>query len=374
MGDLFYRVKDTREVRNLGDSDCKTRSLAIKEISEILEKNKLISEAERMHILEKNRRWHLDPENSIESKKRYLGYSELLSKNSFENEIKPELVFRHVGDFVSAGRFSIRDFSESLLRILEESDTTSKVQWLELRPFEKNTDSGRISTLIEFIEHNRSPVEMMMSKLHSDHGKHNNRIRLGLVDKKLYLRSCNTNEFDWMSLYEKEMFHFVSPELKSILISEAKNRLGIGATLFGRLVGQITGYNRKVFEGKGENSDLQRKTTFLKGATLSLILDTCNLQIQDIQPEILFIGRSDRNGIRNPRFSKDDRETRLAFARFFGCGLSDGTIDMNHVFSYFDSQRERIEIVKSHFGFLGDTDVTERVCVMIIPLILDILA
>jgi len=279
-----------------------------------------------------------------------------------KHRVESELVYEKLNRFKDNEDISITEFAKSICEILDESDTTSKIRWFELRPYHKDSGPKWLDILAKFVERNRIAIETELNKESHKQGNTQHCIRLGIIDNKIYIRTCNIDELHWMNLYSKEMFHFRHPNQKSILLDEAKNRLGVGLTYFGRLVGQITDYDKTVFEGRGENADLQHRIHHLKGSTLHLILDTCNLQIQDIESEIRFIGRSDRHGIRNPQFVKDEKQIHKAFARFFGGGLSDGTIDEHRVFSYYDSQKERIDIFKEHFNFLGNTDFTERKC------------
>ncbi|MFW9909604.1 MAG: hypothetical protein ACFFEF_13615, partial [Candidatus Thorarchaeota archaeon] len=94
--------------------------------------------------------------------------------------------------------------------------------------------------------------------------------------------------------------------------------------------------------------------------TLGLVLQACNLMIQDIESNISFIGRIDRFGIRNPKFSDNPKEIDKAFARIFGAGLSDGHIDQFRVFCYCDTNRDRVDILKKHLSFFGEVDYAEK--------------
>ncbi len=140
-----------------------------------------------------------------------------------------------------------------------------------------------------------------------------------------------------------------------------KERLDIkGDISLSRLVHQVADYDRTV-TSRGMNTDLHSQASYLKGSTLSLLLDSCDLTIQDIQDEIFAIGRFDRRLIRNPEFSDDVLEIDMAFARLFGAGLSDGHIDQFRVFCYGDADIDRVNIFKKHVEFFGDVDYTEIV-------------
>jgi hypothetical protein len=109
------------------------------------------------------------------------------------------------------------------------------------------------------------------------------------------------------------------------------------------------------------NTDLHYNSSYLKGSTLSLLLDSCGRTIQDIEADVASIGRIDRRLIHNPRFSKDPLEIDKAFARLFGAGLSDGHIDQFRVFCYGDADFDRVNIFNNHVRFFGDVEYTETI-------------
>lgn len=157
------------------------------------------------------------------------------------------------------------------------------------------------------------------------------------------------------------MFHFHDSNRIDGVLSQTKARLAIkGDISLSRLVHQVTDYDKSLTE-RGINSDLHPRASYIKGSTLSLLLDSCDLTIQDIERDISSIGRIDRHLIRNPRFSKDTLEIDKAFARLFGAGLSDGHIDQFRVFCYGDANLDRVNIFKKHVEFFGDVDYTERI-------------
>ncbi|TFH01088.1 MAG: hypothetical protein E4H14_18960 [Candidatus Thorarchaeota archaeon] len=140
-----------------------------------------------------------------------------------------------------------------------------------------------------------------------------------------------------------------------------KERLDIkGDISLSRLVHQVADYD-KTLPQRGMNSDLHSQASYLKGSTLSLLLDACDVTIQEIQDEISAIGRFDRRLIRNPEFKDDPLEIDMAFARLFGAGLSDGHIDQFRVFCYGEADIDRVEIFKEHVEFFGDIDYTETI-------------
>jgi hypothetical protein len=183
----------------------------------------------------------------------------------------------------------------------------------------------------------------------------NSRLRIGVVDSKLYLRAQDTRKINWMNLYGREMFQFRSLVRKNQLLEDACRHLDLrGNTALSQLVGQVTDYDRTVSEHH-VNSDLLSQRTYLKGETLHLVLDVLGMKIQDIEGAIERMGRDKGYGIRNPKFPEDPEEIDRIFAQIIGGGLSDGHIEKrSRGFSYYESNRDRVEIFKGHVAQLGE--------------------
>ena len=58
------------------------------------------------------------------------------------------------------------------------------------------------------------------------------------------------------------------------------------------------------------NTGLYILASYVKGSTLSLLLDSCDMTIHDIEDDIASIGGFDRILMRNPKFSDDDLEVQ----------------------------------------------------------------
>ena len=279
------------------------------------------------------------------------------TSEALEHRIEPELVHEKLSHIRGLEHNHLRDIATALREVYENTNSSSKVRWIDLRPYAP-VGQEWCRTVYNLVEEFHDVLEREMNKqLALD----NQRLRLGVIDSKIFFRSQETSEPNLMNLYNDEMFHFHEFGTRERLLSEAKDRLGLkGDINLSRLAHQVTDYNKALTQ-QGMNTDLHYSSSYLKGSTLSLLLDACDLKVQDIQSEISFIGRSDRHGVRNPRFSDDSLEIDKAFARLFGGGLSDGHIDQHRVFCYCDANRERADIFKGHFVFFGDVDYTEKV-------------
>jgi len=276
---------------------------------------------------------------------------------ALEHRIEPELIFEKLSHVRDLEHDLFQDIATSLKEVYENTDSPSQVRWIDLRPYAP-VGQDWCMRVYHLVEKFQDILEYAMNK---QLGLEDQRFRFGAIDSKLFFRLQETSESNLMNLYRDEMFHFHDSKTREKLISKAKEQLGLkGDINLSRLAHQMTDYS-KALTLQGMNTDLHYSSSYLKGSTLSLLLDACDMKIQDIQSEISFIGRSDRHGVRNPRFSDDPLEIDKAFARLFGGGLSDGHIDQFRVFCYCDAVRERADIFKGHFAFFGDVDYTEKV-------------
>ncbi len=286
-----------------------------------------------------------------------LAYESSYTSEALEHRIEPELTFEKLSHVRDLEHDLLQDIATSLKEVYENTNSPSQVRWIDLRPYAPVGQEWcmRVYHLVEKFQ------DILEYEMNKQLELENQRLRFGAIDSKLFFRLQETSESNLLNLYVDEMFHFHEPGTRERLLSEAKDRLGLkGDINLSRLAHQITDYNKEL-TSRGMNTDVHYSSSYLKGSTLSLLLDACDLKVQDIQSEISFIGRSDRHGVRNPRFSDDPLEIDKAFARLFGGGLSDGHIDQFRVFCYCDANRERADIFKGHFAFFGDVDYTEKV-------------
>ncbi len=289
-----------------------------------------------------------------------LRYEGKLPPLAFESRIEPELVFRELHQFKDLESPDIDALASSLRAIYEETDITSKVRWLDLHRYAP-TGQEWFKGVSRFCENNCSEIEQALNQQLGLDRNSPQQLRLGVISSRVYLRLENIRETDWMQIYNDEMFHFHGQETVDVLLSMTKDKLDIkGDISLSRLVHQVADYD-KTLPKRGMNTDLHSLSSYLKGSTLSLLLDSCDLTVQDIQDEIFAIGRFDRRLIRNPEFSDDVLEIDMAFARLFGAGLSDGHIDQFRVFCYGDADIDRVSIFKKHVEFFGEVDYTETI-------------
>lgn len=244
------------------------------------------------------------------------------------------------------------DVARCIEDIFSSSPIKSRIKWMKIQS-EQNT------TLIEVLEDRRLGVESSLNDLLDASEDSNEKVRVGFVDGRLYIRKQNISEYNWLNIYGNELFYLTSTEEKFRLVHEMRTRLGLSTnTDLGKLIDQLT--DRNEAEGSGY-SDIKEQNEHLRTETMHLILDTTGKTLQDLQDRIHCIGKirggkyEGRGGIRNPQFPTDVETIDIMFAKFFGLGLSDGHIESAYSqFVYAEKDPNRREIVVEHSKDFGD--------------------
>jgi DNA-binding transcriptional regulator YiaG len=269
-----------------------------------------------------------------------------------EHRIEPSSLVEAFGHLRETKAISSSDVARCIGDILSSSPVGSRVRWIEM-------DSEEDTSITEVLENRRLEVESLLNELPAISDDTEEKVRVGYVDGKLYIRRQDLSEYNWMNIYENELLYFESVDEKFRLVHEMRARLGLSTnTDLGRLIDQLT--DRDVEGGDGY-CDIREHNEHLRAETLHLILDTTGESLQDIQERIHCIGKicggeyEGIGGIRNPRFPDDHETIDIMFAKFFGLGLSDGHIGrLSPQFTYVEKDPERCQIVIEHSKDFGD--------------------
>ena len=281
-----------------------------------------------------------------------------LAPEAFEHRIDPSEVYHHFKHLKDIKEHSPEDLAVAIEKMYQSSEYDSRMQWAELRPYHTGGPKW-MRDIAKSIEQNREEVE---SELNRRMGLENNpdeRMRLGLVDSKLYMRRQDTNEYSWMNMYRNELVYFRSQEEKKAFVEEARDRMGIqGNRRLSQLVEQVT--DRENITDKKHSQpvyDLTNESQHLRGYSLGMMLDTNNQRIQDIKPKIERIGKEQNggHGIENPQFPEGEERIDSMYASMLGAGLSDGHIERTRDgFVYTESNRKRVEIFNKQVDQFGE--------------------
>ena len=279
-----------------------------------------------------------------------------LAKEAFEHRIDSSKVYEHFRPLRDVKEPTPDQLATAIESMYRDSELNARVQWGELRPYHSGGPKW-MREVAKSIHEQREEVETALNQRMGLEGDPNERIRLGVLDSKLYIRREDTSEWNWMNIYKNEVFHFKNQEQKNQLVDEAKARLDIqGGTRYSKLADQLTDLTRKKMSDQ-PNNDLYRTVPHLRGETLNLSLDASNRSIQEIQDKIERIGqaRNGIGGIKNPQFSPNENEIKSLFTSVLGTGLSDGHIELsNDGFVYTESNRDRVDIVNKQIDRFGD--------------------
>jgi hypothetical protein len=285
-----------------------------------------------------------------------------LKPEAFEHRIDPSKVYEHFQHLREVKHPTPDQLAEAIENMYRKSDLTARVQWGELRPYHSGGPKW-LREVAQSIHDQRADVEEVLNKRLGLDTNPDERMRIGVLDSKLYLRKEDTSQWNWMNVYKNEVFHFKDLEQKNRLVDEAKARLDIqGGTRYSKLVDQITDAERTKLSSQ-PNNDLYRTTPHLRGESLNLTLDAAERTIQEVQDKIARIGqeRDGRGGITNPKFPADVNEVKSMFTSVLGAGLSDGHIERSHDgFVYTESNRDRVDIFNKQVDRFGDVYRSEQ--------------
>ncbi len=260
--------------------------------------------------------------------------------------------FEHLRD---SENISPLDVARSIENVMSSSPSESRIEWVEL-----SSQSKWNTRVTEVLEDNLTEVETSLNEHLGISEDSNMKVRVGFVDGKLYIRHQDKSEYNWMNIYDNELFYFKSTGDKFKLVHEMRARLGLSTnTNLGKLIDQLT--DRESAEGSGYSDIKECQDEHLRAETLHLILDTTGKPLCDMQEKIHCIGKirggsyEGKGGIRNPIFPTDPESIDMMFARFFGLGLSDGHISRGwSEFVYAEKNPDRREIVIEHSKDFGD--------------------
>ncbi len=286
-----------------------------------------------------------------------------LATEAFEHRIDPSTVYEHFQHLKDVKEPDPNQLAQAIESMYQNSKLSTRVQWSELRPYHSGGPKW-LRDVAQSIHEQRVEVETVLNQRMGLEGNPDVRLRIGVLDSKLYIRRADTSEWNWMNIYKNEQFHFNSLEEKNSLTVEVQTRLGVsGPKRLSDIVDQITDYKRGSTCGI-PNYDLQSNTPYLKGETLHLSLDTTGKSIRDMQSSIEQIGqvREGVGGIKNPQFRMNETEIESMFTSLLGTGLSDGHIELSSSgFVYTESNRDRVDIVNKQIDQFGDVYRSEDI-------------
>ena len=280
---------------------------------------------------------------------------EFPSKIEEEHRIESSKItdaFEHLGTLEN---ISPLDMARSIENVMSSSPSKSRVEWVEL-----SSQSKWNTRVTDVLEGELMEVETSLNELLGISEDSNEKVRIGFVDGKLYMRKQDRSEDTWMNIYDNELFYFTSTGDKFKLVHEMRARLGLSTNRdLGLLIDQLS--DRGDATGSGYSDIRETTDEHVRAETLHLLLDTTGKTLQDIQDKIHCIGKirsgkyEGKGGIRNPQFPTDPEAIDVMFTKFFGLGLSDGHIGKHgREFVYTEKDPDRREIVIGHSKDFGD--------------------
>ncbi|TFH10275.1 MAG: hypothetical protein E4H14_02835 [Candidatus Thorarchaeota archaeon] len=112
------------------------------------------------------------------------------------------------------------DVARCIEDIISSSPIESRVKWMKI-------ESEQDTKVTEVLEDRRLEVESSLNELLDVTEDSNEKVRLGFVDGKLYIRKQDVSEYNWLNIYDNELFYFKSTEDKFRLVHEMRARFGL---------------------------------------------------------------------------------------------------------------------------------------------------
>lgn len=286
-----------------------------------------------------------------------------LSPEAFDHRINPAQIYASFRQLRDNKNPNAQELADAIEKTLESSGLDAKLQWAELRPYSYGGPKW-LRNIANRIEKNRDEIERLLNTQLGLDGEPDKRMRISVVESKLYMRLHDLSVYNWMNIYKNELFYFKNLKDKDGLLDETMKRLGIKGTHYlSDIINDLTDHERSVTT-RQTKTDLKMNCDYLRGESLHLALDATNQTIQDIQNQIANVGRAgkDAGKINNPRFPANPKEIDRIFAAIFGAGLSDGHVELkSEGFGYYESNRNRVRIFRKAVMKLGDVEYSESV-------------
>ena len=277
-----------------------------------------------------------------------------LAPESADHRIDPSQVYEGFRHLREEKEFDSEELAKAISLIYKRSGLDSKIQFAELYPYHQYGPTW-LKKVSKTIESNREKIEVRVNE-HLDFNEQK-RMRLGLVNNRLYMRVDSQDKDFWRNVYDGQSLFVSSKARKEELLQDMERRLDLNRTAFGKLVGQLTD-----FEEAYDN--IRHKNTHLNEKVIGLGLELQGKKLADIESGIKRIGlrrtAGDIGGIHSPKFT-DEKSAKVTFSKILGAGLSDAHLDERRAFTYTESDKDRIEIFKGIVKELGEVHYKERV-------------
>ncbi len=188
------------------------------------------------------------------------------------------------------------------------------------------------------------------------------KVRLALVDNRLYIWAPNEYRFRLINLYSDFYFYFPNAGSFAKFLGQIKTdldrsvSLDLGRTHLENLISQMCDTEERVSFRNEKGKRLFR----IKGKHLHLLLDIRGLALSDLEGVISKVsGYSGYGGIMNPIFPSGE-QLALVLARMYAAISCDGSISKNGEVRYWEQHLDRIARVIENLRMLGDIDINPR--------------
>ena len=278
-------------------------------------------------------------------------YEDSLPREAHQHRIDSSAIYRVLRPLQNRLEPTNEELVDALAELYATHSPGLRVAFATLRPYSRQHGPNWLLRISKMVLANLKQIEKNLNNKLKSEGDFTGELRLGLVKDTLYFWKRTISQFDYLNLFEDELFFFSLRDRK-ILTECARRHLGLkGDYLLSELIRRIADFKQVNKSSDGRIiSDVRPESEHLLGRSLHLFLDAQNKSLDDITSMVKRLGAGKQ--IINPKFP-EEKEFLVLMSRLFATIGSDGTIDADHKVQYFEVNRVRRERVKAMLSLLG---------------------
>ncbi len=215
----------------------------------------------------------------------------------------------------------------------------------------------KISEMQKVLQDHHKEIEEAVSKRL---GLENSRIRVALVNEKIYTWTPKIRKDELVGAYEDQFYYFKDNREIGHIAGELQKHLGIKGN-YHEALKQLNEVTRQLTVGDdGEHSrtiPIGGKVSRLEGKVIRMYLDSTDTRLSDLEGCVTKIaGKSGVGGIRSPKFP-EGTDLEREITRLTAIIVSDGSLGPKGYVDYCEGNVERFNQVERNLSAWGDIEL-----------------
>jgi hypothetical protein len=278
---------------------------------------------------------------------------------ALEHRISPEEVNEVISEAMERENHSVKELTDIVQEIHTKIDNPEPgtIHYAELYDSDKSLAEDKLRDIALEIRSNREVIQSELNTRLELDSNPDHEVRIAVTDSRLYYWHVSTSPDDWANVLADQKL-YMSKEGKLQLVEDMTQHLhvrGGGQTseyYLNDIISQLTD-----LENPAANR-IQRycKVHSLDGEVMHLVGDLQGKSIEEYKDVITHIGIMKSARVSNPKFP-EIHEFRM---RFVAIAESDCHLDDEGRFSYYEKDKDRLQIAIDFFQEFGDFDVKLR--------------